>query len=176
MKEDLNKKIVKSFSKYCSRCGGICCSKEINAFTFEIRKWPKVKLEIKNNWQKGKDAKSLPICRFKIGRSCPFLLHEKCRMAPAIRPIDCLSYPVYPSVDDLKNNNEINELVVHKSCPFAYEISNDRVLRRLLFKFWKLNLKKIGRMNIQVWLGGKRNYWLDENVIKIKNVQCTNKY
>lgn len=167
-KNDIREEIVKSFSKYCARCKGICCSKEINAFTFEIKKWPSVKLDIRNNWQKGKLLKNSPICRFNIGQHCPFLLNDRCRMSPAIRPIDCLSYPVYPSIDNLGNNSEFNEMMVHKSCPFAHEISLDSKLKKLLFQFWESNFEKIDKNDVKTWLGDKRNYWLDKNIIRIK--------
>lgn len=176
-KKSLNNEIAKEFRKYCSKCKGLCCSKEINAFTFEIKKWPKAKLSIKKNWQKSKPLRSLSIRRFNIGKRCPFLQHDHCQMSPNIRPIDCLSYPIYPSIDDLKKeNNFISELVVHKSCPFATEISKNLKIKKLLFEFWNKKLKKIGKKAISIWLGEKRNYWLDKNIIKIKDVQRVNKH
>jgi hypothetical protein len=169
-KKTLNAEIVQRFRKYCSRCKGICCSKEINAFSFEIEKWPKVKLEVKKNWQRGKSSKKSPICRFNIGKHCPFLLDESCRMPPAIRPIDCITYPVYPMVGYKNKRYEMKGLVVHKSCPFAKEVVKDPEITRALYDFWGRNLKQIDCREIKIWLGDKRNYWLEKNIIKIKDV------
>ena len=175
-KNSLRENIVKSFSKYCLKCKGLCCSKEINAFLFEIDKWPKKNLLAKNNYQKQKSTKCYPMRRFDIGSKCPYIKKDRCMMSTKIRPIDCISYPVYPSIDNLRNNSEFNEMMIHKSCPFAREISLDVKLKKLLFEFWELNFRKIDKKDVKIWLGNKRNYWLDKNIIKIKNVQCLNKH
>jgi|GEM_PF-1918187 len=175
-RKTLSNEIIWEFRRYCSRCKGLCCSKEINAFTFEIKKWPKIKLDIKRNWQKGKSPGKSPICRFNIGKNCPFLLNKSCRMSPVIRPIDCISYPVYPIIENTRNESRIDELMIHKSCPYAKEIAKNKKISKLLLEFWRENNKKISKGDIKIWLGDKRNYWLDKNIIKIKNVQCADKY
>lgn len=169
LERDLNKRVIEKFKIYCSRCKGLCCSKEINAFNFEIKKWPKAELHLKENWLKDKEIEQSPIRRFNIGKHCPYVGKNGCVMSPSIRPIDCVSYPIYPLINSNKNKQELVGLMVHKSCPYASLMSKDKLLTSLVLQFWKSKTKKIKIQDIKTWLGNKRNYWLDKNIIKIKN-------
>lgn len=106
--------------------------------------------------------------RFNVGKKCPYVERNSCIIKPEARPIDCLSYPVYPIIKIAKNKTDLTGLMIHKSCPFAKEISRDKDLINLLKKFWEFLLRKINGKNVKTWLGNKRNYWLDKNIIKIK--------
>lgn len=85
-----------------------------------------------------------------------------------IRPLDCISYPVYPMMQYSRNHRKaVIGLLVHKSCPYWQEISLNKVLLHQIKEFWTIELQKIQKNDIKAWFGHKRNYWLDKNVIKI---------
>ena len=165
----VRKEIVEYFNKYCSKCKGICCSKEINAFISEISEWPQKRLFIKKNYLKRKFSKNYPIIRFSIGSECPYIDKNRCIMKPEVRPIDCLSYPIYPIIKITKSKTDFVGLMIHKSCPFAKKIADDKKLINLLKTFWELLLKRIKSEEVKMWIGNKRNYWLDKNIIKVDN-------
>lgn len=58
-------------------------------------------------------------------------------------------------------------MMVHKSCPYAKEISGDKKLVGLMASFWWEELEKVSKKDLRDWFGNKRNYWLDKNVIRL---------
>lgn len=162
MKED----ILENFSKHCKKCDGLCCKKaEFTVFNSELEKLPvtEEKLIFRKKFKEN-------IERISMGKKCPFLKIEKgCTLAISKRPLDCLSYPIYPILKyNGKKETSIVGMMVHRSCPFAKEISLDKKLVALMFEFWKKELLKITKADIRNWFGKKENYWLDKNIIKIK--------
>lgn len=141
-------KVVDSFKKYCSACKGKCCMNgELNLFT-----WERVRLALKTTTYYNDK------CRFCGISGCDLEIDRK--------PLDCISYPVYPKVEHRDDGkNEMTGLMVHRSCPYSEEIAGDDALIRVMRSFWKTELNGISADDICGWFTDENNYWADENVI-----------
>lgn len=170
MKEiTLRKDIINSFKKYCIKCKGICCSKKDFAiFDWEFKKLPKHnKLIFLKSGGAGR-AQSKKAGYTSLFGGCPFLRKAGCGLSLSKRPLDCISYPIYPLFRFYySDRKEMAGMLVHKSCPLHVEISRDKKLINLMKDLWEKKLKEISKKEMLDWMGGKRNYWLDKNIIKI---------
>lgn len=128
----------------------------------------KDKLIFRKQWGKKGKAKDITIERISIGKACPLLRVGKgCTLSDDRRPLDCVSYPVYPILKYSRDGaKEIDGMMVHKSCPLAGQIAQDRQLIKAMKRFWENELREISKKNIKDWFGNKRNYWLDKNIIR----------
>lgn len=170
--EPKRKKIIKLFSKHCLKCDGLCCKKaEFTVFGWELKKIPSgsYPLILRKQWGNKGKAKDINIERVSMGIVCPYLDVKKgCIIKISSRPLDCVSYPVYPIIKYGKDKkNKIVGMMVHRSCLFSKEISKNKVLMGSMLNFWGEELKKITKKDLRDWFGNKRNYWLDKNIIKI---------
>lgn len=149
---EIKKEIVKLFGEYCSKCKGSCCKGGVfSAFPFEIKNIPNHK-EIPISDKSGQRGHVKDLV---MGKNCPFLNKKGCKLKVELRTMDCLTYPVYPILKD----KSINGFLIHKSCPFAKEISKNKNLLKLLKELWEIQLKhKISSQELKEWFGND-NYW-----------------
>lgn len=170
----MREKIIKLFREYCSyeKCNGLCCKKaEFTVFTWELKDIPLEKkfLKIRNNWGPNGKSKDIRIERISMQGRCNFLGENGCVIKINDRPLDCISYPVFPMIKYGRDEKkEIFGMMVHKSCPFSKKISKDKNLLKMMKSFWEKEIKRINNKDLKDWFGNKRNYWLDKNIIKIK--------
>jgi len=168
----MRKELLKKFSKHCKECNGLCCKQaEFTVFDWELRNIPidKKLLKIRKNWGNKEKSKDIKIERISMGGKCNFLGNNGCILKINIRPLDCISYPIFPIIKYGRDEKkEIYGMMVHKSCPFSKKISKDKNLLKSVRRYWEIELKKIKKKDIRDWFGDKRNYWLDKNIIKIK--------
>jgi len=101
--------------------------------------------------------------RISIVAGCPFLQEGKgCYLAIGVKPLDCLTYPVYPLLDYSNgkgNGKTITGMMVHKSCLFAESISGDNELLDTMRNFWEQELAKIDGADLRQWFGETNSYW-----------------
>lgn len=179
VQKKLNEKyLLKAFNKYCKNCGKFnfpCCNKcaDTTVFQWELEKMIKecenkdIKLNLKNQWGRNGKSKDIKIERISQKDRCPFVDKEGCILKAETRPLDCISYPIYPILKYYKGEKkEIVGMFVHRTCPFAKEISNDKGLIVLVKKFWEQRIEEIKKDDLKHWFGNKRNYWIDKNIIK----------
>lgn len=171
--EKIREEIMELFPKHCRKCNGLCCKKgDLTLFNWEFDKLNINKKDVifKNQWGNKKKSSSIKVQRINLGKICPFLKVNKCNLNLKIKPLDCLTYPIFPILKYYKiEKKEIIGMMVHRTCPFAREIAKDIKLIGLIKKLWKSELKSIKKQDIKYWFGNKRNYWLDKNIYKIKN-------
>lgn len=169
----IQEEIMKLFPKHCKKCDGLCCKKgDLTLFDWELKKLPLKKKDIifKNQWGSKDKSKDINVERINLGKICPFLKIDRCGLDLKIKPLDCLTYPIFPIIKYYKTEKmEIIGMMVHKTCPFSREIAKDKRLVELIRKLWETELKSIKKQDIRYWFGNKRNYWLDKNIYKIKN-------
>jgi hypothetical protein len=140
---------VNSFKKYCSVCKGKCCrGGELNLFQLE-----RERLALEDTVYKD---------------YCFFCKVNGCELGMDMKPLDCVSYPVYPRVKRLPDGGvEMTGLVVHRSCPFCEEIAGDGPLLRVMKDFWQAELGHIGAEEMGEWFSDDR-FWSAENLIKAR--------
>lgn len=166
--------IIRYFKKHCMKCSGVCCKKaEFTVFTWELEKLPKsiYPLKFRKQQRRNGKPKNKKIERINMNKSCPYLKeNEGCIIKERDRPLDCISYPIYPIIKygRKEDDKEIIGMMIHKSCPLCREISKDKKLIKILYDFWKLELAGVSKKDLRDWFGHKENYWLDKNIIKIK--------
>jgi hypothetical protein len=102
-------------------------------------------------------------------KNCPFLEDGKgCILAIGVKPLDCLTYPIYPVVKYTGDEDkEITGMMVHKSCFCADEMSTDRELLDALRNFWEQEIKKIQGADLRQWFGDSNKYW-QESKLKLR--------
>jgi len=163
--------IIRGFKQHCVACQGVCChGKDLSVFDWELKKLPKYKeLVFLKSGGFGKSA-SKKAGYISLSKGCPFLGKVGCKLSLNRRPIDCLSYPIYPLFRFYySNRKELAGMLVHKSCALHNEISMDNKLIGLMRNLWEEKLEKMSKSDVLDWLGGKRDYWLDKNVIKVRD-------
>jgi hypothetical protein len=170
MKEiELRKKILASFQKHCKKCNAPCClGKDFAVFNWELKKLPFGGKDLVIGKYKNHEKK---LAKYALIRNrCVYLGDTGCKLKLGIRPIDCLSYPVYPIIKKRKNKNkvivEMIGMMVHNECLFYKEISKDRELMLMMKIFWDEKIKHLSESEISDWFGDMRNYWSEKNVIK----------
>lgn len=163
------------FRKHCIKCEGGCCCKqaEFTVFHSELEKLPVLrdKLTFRKQWGGKSQPQDRRVERITMAKHCPFLEADKgCVLDIGAKPLDCLSYPIYPIIKYHRDENkEIVGMMIHRSCPLAEEMFQDIELVNIMRIFWEKELKKFSKTEIRQWFGGKRNYWLDRNLIKLMN-------
>jgi len=133
----LNKKskenIVKLFSKYCQKCDGRCC--KVGMVTF-------FECEALSVFNKEEGIKSI-----FIKEKCSFLKNKKCILG-AKKPIDCVTFPIYPILESKSIKDNSIKLAIHKSCPYYKEMIQDRKLCMAIENLWKVVFKKETTRNV----------------------------
>ena len=153
-KEITREIVVELFRKYCASCKGhdCCVGGELNLF-----KWEAERLHL---------SKKAGTVGFKEG--CGFCKEDGCRLQMDEKPLDCISYPVYPIVGDEK---QVMGLIVHKSCPAHHEVSRDKELLLSVKGFWESELQNIPAGAMAGWIDDTEDYWQATNTVKIP-VKC----
>jgi Fe-S-cluster containining protein len=149
---NLREEIAFQYRKHCSSCKGSCCSLELEegfiAFDMELGKLgKKVILGAANG------TGSTMVVPFDNDGRCPLSGNNACSLSLEERPLDCLTYPVYPQVsfhDDGKN--ELTGLTIRNGCHKVEEISEDRALMELIRTFWERELPTIKSVEMKDWL------------------------
>jgi len=165
------KYILKIFkSVYCGKCSGPCCRlAEFTVFNWELDRFHDYAKAFNFRKNKIKDPK---IKRISMRGKCPFLNEKKgCVLEIFKRSLDCFSYPIFPMIKYGRRKNEmmVDGMMVHRSCLFASKISKDKKIVGAMKKFWEEKIKELTKEEVRQWFGKKENYWLDKNIIKIKN-------
>jgi len=168
----VKKRLLRLFSRYCRSCKGGCCKEEeeVTVFKTELERFPlsKDKLTfIDSCGECGELSANGNVERISIVAGCPFLQEGKgCNLAIDVKPLDCLTYPVYPLLD-YGNGTEkkIVGMMVHKSCLFAESISGDNELLDTMRGFWEQELAKIDGADLRQWFGETNSYWEKSRLI-----------
>jgi hypothetical protein len=173
MNNSIREEIMAIFPKYCRKCDGLCCKKgDLTLFDWELDKLKvdKKNIVFKNQWGSKEKSKDIKVQRINLGKICPFLKVDRCGLKLKEKPLDCLTYPIFPILKYHKTEKkEIIGMMIHKTCPLALEISKDKDLVGLIRKLWREELESIRKDDLRHWFGNKRNYWLDKNVYKTEN-------
>lgn len=95
--------LIKFFGKHCKKCNGICCCcAEFTVFDWELTNLPaqgRGQLIFRKQWGNKGKSKDIKIERISMGNQCPFLQAQYgCVLDVQRRPLDCISYPIYPIV------------------------------------------------------------------------------
>jgi hypothetical protein len=176
--EKIREEIMKLFPKHCKKCKGLCCNDgdDFTAFKDELNKIKAgnkgVILPCRNQWGRYGKPKGIGIERISLNGPCPLVGKNGCTLNINDKSLDCITYPIFPILKYHKDDRqEIIGMMVHKSCPFFVGISKDKKLIELVRKLWLEHyLDRISNNELKHWFGNKRNYWLDENIVKIKNI------
>ena len=160
-KDGLRKEIAQHFRKHCSPCTGSCCNVELEegfmAFRYEADK-----LQPTHR----RDCGRVSFVSFNNDR-CEYSGSQACRLDLSDRPLDCLSYPVYPSIRFKEDGGkEVDGLVVRRYCPSSKSISEDAELLGLIREFWELTADDIPAADLQEWFSD-REYWSEKNLIRV---------
>ncbi|MGA2192825.1 MAG: hypothetical protein ABSG42_05530 [Nitrospirota bacterium] len=148
------------FRVHCSGCEGLCCKNSVfTLFNHELEGLkPDRALEFTEDGTKN-------IRRVKMGALCPFSRDKGCEIELGARPLDCLTYPIYPSIRYKESACLIDGMTVHRSCPSCESIAADAGLLRLLRSYWEEQLSLNGPEAVSEWFG-QDEYWDSENVIR----------
>jgi hypothetical protein len=174
----IREEIMKMFYGHCKKCKGACCNDGAD-FTVFKDEFNKIKSKNKgivnlcrNQWGRYGRPKGIGIERIGLNCPCPFVREKGCILDLGDKPLDCITYPIFPIIRYYKDERkEIIGMMVHKSCPFFKSISKDKKLIELIKTLWlKYYINKISNNELKHWFGNKRNYWLDKNIHKITTV------
>ena len=153
---ETTKDIVSQFSKYCAKCNGQCCKKDV----FTVFDWEMEQLSAnykdfhvgKVTEQRG-TSKDISICG-----KCMFSEKNGCVLPVKLRPTDCLTYPFYPKLKENSGAMKIDSFVVHTDCPFHEAIAEDEKLVRSVQKYWDKVVVKVNSNEVVDWIG-KNGSW-----------------
>jgi Fe-S-cluster containining protein len=164
---DNRENIVKQFTKYCSQCDGQCCKRGVfTVFGKEAealeRNYPEFKkCNIFDQRGKAQDI--------YIGTQCVFNDGNGCKLPMNLRPTDCLSFPLYPKLKEIKGELKIDSFVIQKECPFSEEIAQDKNFLNAIQQLWENSARELTGKEIIDWLGveGSWHDWY-HNAIEVK--------
>lgn len=143
--------IVKEFSKYCSKCDGLCCKRGI----FTVFGWEYEKLL--HEYENLKDADVFDergaSKDIAIHGLCMFHKGDGCTLPMELRPTDCISFPFYPKLKENSGNIEIESILIQNECPFSEEISKNKKLLKYMHNFWNEIIKKTTKRELKDWIG-----------------------
>ncbi|MBI5189669.1 MAG: hypothetical protein HZA22_03190 [Nitrospirae bacterium] len=149
----LREEIAAHYKKHCGSCTGACCNLELEegflAFGWELDGLQKA------GRLPGADGPSCArLVPFNKGNWCPLAGSDYCSLHLDDRPLDCLTYPVYPEVavcDDAPP--KLTGLVFRKGCGKLDAIAADTKLLRLIQSFWEDQMTRMSGDEIREWLG-----------------------
>jgi len=168
--KEIRKKISQGFVKYCEQCNKPCCAAaDFAVFKWELERLPLKGIELRFYKHRGRGEKRNNNVEYvNIAKGCPFLNSSGCKLDIYTRHLDCICYPVYPTMKYKRDaGKDIAGMMVLRSCTYAEEIAEDKDQVNLVRVFWTLALENISKDDIKAWFGDKRNHWLDKNVIKV---------
>ena len=148
-----NRRIIESFSRYCRRCEGRCCSGiMVGLFDWELPR------------TEGHRLPSAPVngvLNITFKKECLFLKDCMCSLSSGDRLLDCLSYPVYPKIED----GRVTGLIIHKGCPYHEEISGDAELTGMVRRMWEENIGRLRPEQVSEFFSGE--FWDGEMLMEI---------
>lgn len=164
--------IVKQFAKYCSQCDGQCCKRGVfTVFGKEEEVLSRNYEEFKtcNIFDQRGTAKDI-----SIGSQCVFNDGNGCKLPMNLRPTDCLSFPFYPKLKEMKGKLKIDSFVIQKECPFSEDIAQDKNFLNAIQQLWENSASELTGKEIIDWLGinGSWHDWY-HNAIEVK---CNRKF
>ncbi len=148
---ELRDKIALEYRKHCSDCTGSCCNLELEegfiAFAWELDRISKDSSHIAQNI--GNSVRLMP---FSKGSRCHFSGSNACGLTLAERPLDCLTYPVYPKVRLNSDGTKIVEgLAAREGCRSLGGILSDSELLGHIKEFWELEIEGIKAEELTEW-------------------------
>lgn len=150
----LREEIAAHYRKHCGSCTGACCNLELEegflAFGWEFDGFCKAGRLM---------AADGPYCArlvpFNKGGWCPLAGSDSCSLHLDQRPLDCLTYPVYPEVSVSEGEApRLTGLVFRKGCRRLHDIACDAELLGLISAFWEDQLARLRGEEIREWLCG----------------------
>jgi hypothetical protein len=156
--------LVGLFLKYCTGCEGRCCKEEITAFKSEIQRLPFRRDASRAGCH---NEGACGVAHIDMLKKCRFLNDgDGCQLDLWIKPLDCLSYPIYPIVEYRDNDSkDIVGLMVHRNCPSAEMMAHDSELLESMKAFWERELSNIDSAEVQAWFGYENKFWHNKNLI-----------
>jgi hypothetical protein len=145
-----NRQIIESFSKYCRECKGRCCSGiMVGLFDWELPRAEGHKLPCppKNG-----------VLNISFEDDCLFLKNHRCSLTSGQRFLDCLSYPVYPKIED----GMVKGLIVHKGCPYHKEIAGNKALTAMIREMWEEHLEDLRPEQVREFFSGE--FWDEDKL------------
>ena len=156
-----NLRMLNLFKKHCKNCKDFCCLKEFNIAFFR----EEIKAIAENDnyknldfWKKIKKYKehSIPekkVIKIKINNGCVFLGKNGCQLEKEQRPLDCITYPVFPVIDfNGKEKIDVFGILVHKGCYLAKDIAKDKILINKALKLWEEIIREHTKAELVDWL------------------------
>ncbi len=147
----LREEIALEYRKHCSNCTGSCCNQELEegfvAFKWELDVISKDSSHIAENI-----GNSIRLMPFSKDSRCHFSGSNACSLTLAERPLDCLTYPVYPKIrlhEDGKK--EVEGLVVREGCRSLKGITEDTKLMNHIKEFWNIEIEGIDTEELTEW-------------------------
>jgi len=149
--DSLREDIARQFRKHCVSCTGSCCALELEegflAFGWEFDNLSKVS-PIHASGGQG----TIRLVPFDNNRRCQFSGSNACKLTLGQRPLDCLTYPVYPQVAfDEEGGKQLTGLMVRTGCRKLKEIFQDTALMELVRSFWELELPLLEGSELKEW-------------------------
>lgn len=148
---ELREEIALEYRKHCSNCTGSCCNQELEegfvAFKWELDRISKDSSDIAENI-----GTSIRLMPFSKDNRCHFSGSNACSLTLAERPLDCLTYPVYPKIklhDD--GTKEVEGLVVREGCRSLKGITEDTTLMSHIREFWNIEIEGIEASELKEW-------------------------
>ncbi|MHB8173694.1 MAG: hypothetical protein ACYDFU_04440 [Nitrospirota bacterium] len=140
-----NHLIIESFGGYCRKCKGRCC----NGIMVGLFDWELPRTEGHNLPSSPKNG----VLNITFEKDCLLLKDHRCCLPSEDRLLDCLSYPVYPRIEDGK----VAGLIIHKGCPYHEEIARDAELVGMVKRMWEENLDKLKPEQVREFFSGE--FW-----------------
>ncbi len=147
----LKEEIASRYQKHCSSCTGSCCSKELED-EFIAFDWEAEDLRRLSGDSSPCSSDGTNHFLFEGGR-CPFSGDRACSLSLDKRPLDCLTYPVYPKVYFDENDEKVlGGLYVREGCHRLKEISEDEALLEKVRLFWEYQITQMNNASIKQWM------------------------
>jgi len=81
---------------------------------------------------------------------------QGCLIEVAERPIECLTYPLYPTIR-FENPAKVDGMLAHQKCPLASEISSDQPLVSAIRGLWEQEITERTRGSVEEYM---EEYWI----------------
>jgi len=148
---ELREEIAMEYRKHCSNCTGSCCNQELEegfvAFSWELDRVSKDSSHIAENI-----GNSIRLMPFSKDSRCHFSGSNACGLTLAERPLDCLTYPVYPKIKlHGDGTKEVEGLVVREGCRSLKGITEDTKLMNHIKEFWNIEIEGIEASELKEW-------------------------
>ncbi|MFA6224388.1 MAG: hypothetical protein WC647_18970 [Desulfomonilaceae bacterium] len=157
----LRHQVLELFQNHCLDCVSqgkprCCFEEELTVFfpdewkQIEIKSHPlqlKLKKRILNMAASG--TVHLAVCE-----RCLFHNPKGCQMKISHRPLDCITYPVYPMIEFVSEEKRLVGMMIHKKCKSVDKIIQDTKLISVLKKLWNKEIAPRPQQEIKDWFNG----------------------